>query len=613
MKRALSNKFKNTGFALVITMIFVMVFTALSMAMFSMSMTSVQASENHLESNHAMNAATSGLEYAKYLAKTAGRINAVLDYAAYDAKNFTAQADIIWNTLAANEHLPVSSTDGNSNPYLETRDIAYSDSGATFTVRFTRLLHQDPESQVIADPEGKTIVVSCTGEKDGIQRIVGMAFEIEKEDDEILNYGLVGRGRMWLAGDTTIHGDIYSSWDNASVAPFNMTPDSTVEGTVNTVLSRSSMESHGYQLETLDSGGQSMFAYSDTVYDADGDPVSGSYGLADETGYLVDTSGDPVYDSEGNRIAVDYSTRVTSSSDEVQGTHKGINYDVAKNSIDQFLNINSYDTSVYYNMTSSNAIQPDTTTQTVKTGRWPNYTYTTQQVPVTTTEYFPHGTNGYNDYKSGSITLHRNVYSNRTITDGYLSSNQNALFEHCTFEGVLYIDCAQNTSGSYNNIRFNDCTFNGVIVTNTPNSLKWQYNALYFTGSANFNNQSDIQEATILAPHFNVNLGDANNGEVKSDENVITGAVVGGIVDIRGNAEIYGTVISMCDTSQWTNGYVTNIGATLDDGGSETTSIEDIGTIDITPDKEQSLFPGLTEYPCTISLQADNETYYEVH
>ena len=94
-----------------------------------------------------------------------------------------------------------------------------------------------------------------------------------------------------------------------------------------------------------------------------------------------------------------------------------------------------------------------------------------------------------------------------------------------------------------------------------------------------------------------MNLGDANNGEVESDENVITGAVVGGIVDIRGNAEIYGTVISMCDTSNWTSGYVTNIGATLNDGGSETTSIEDIGTIDITPDTEQSLFPGLKEYP----------------
>jgi hypothetical protein len=52
-----------------------------------------------------------------------------------------------------------------------------------------------------------------------------------------------------------------------------------------------------------------------------------------------------------------------------------------------------------------------------------------------------------------------------------------------------------------------------------------------------------------LAPHFNVNLGNANNGEVQSEENVITGAVVGGIVDIRGNAQVYGTVIPWSDTA----------------------------------------------------------------
>jgi len=69
----------------------------------------------------------------------------------------------------------------------------------------------------------------------------------------------------------------------------------------------------------------------------------------------------------------------------------------------------------------------------------------------------------------------------------------------------------------------------------------------------------------------------------------------------------------MSDTSQYTNGYVTNIGATLDDGGSETTSIEDIGTISITPDPEQMLCNGFTTYPCTISLQADNSSYCEIN
>lgn len=593
-KKRLFKKYK--GIALIIAMLFIVVFSAFSAAMFSMSAASIQTSKNHHESNNAMNAALSGLEYAKYVASKASGVDVVLDYAAYKAGNFASQADAIWSTLKANPQFLKSGTD-NGMDYVETNAFSYTDSGMTFKVRFVR-------------EDSNTIKAVCTGSSGSIERTVGMIFRIQKEDHEILNYGLVGRGRMWLAGDTTIYGDIYSSWDNSAVSPFNMTQDSKVMGTINTVLTKEIIDSKSYQLETTTDDDKAMFEYGVDVYDSEGNPVIGSYGTANDDGYLVDTKGNPVFDVDGKLVPVDYKNRVYSIDDELQGYHEGVNYGVEKKDIDTYLDINNYDTSIYYNMTSSNPIEPDTTTVTTTDRRGRT---TTTVIPVTVTEYFPHGSGGYNDYKSGSVTLNRKVISNRIIRDAYLPANQNALFDNCTFEGVLYIDCAQNTSGAYNNIRFNNCTFNGVITTNTPRDLKWQYNVLYFTGSANFNNTSNIREATILAPNFNVNLGDANNGEVESDENIITGAVVGGIVDIRGNAKIYGTVISMCDTSKWTSGYVTNIGATLGDGGSETTFIEDIGRIEITPDPTQSLFPGLKEYHCSISLQADNSTYCELH
>jgi len=206
-------------------------------------------------------------------------------------------------------------------------------------------------------------------------------------------------------------------------------------------------------------------------------------------------------------------------------------------------------------------------------------------------EYFPHNANSYT---SGSgLKVKRYIYKNQTFTDQTLPANTNALFIDCTFNGVLYVDCNKNTSTNYNNVRFEDCTFNGAIVSNAPRSLSWQRNALYFTGSSTFDNKTDIP-STILAPNFNVNLGYANNGEVQSDENVLTGAIIGGIVDVRGNAQVYGTIISMADTSGYTSGYVSNIGATLDDGGSETTTIEDIGTIEITPNPNQMLPSGIT-------------------
>jgi hypothetical protein len=212
-------------------------------------------------------------------------------------------------------------------------------------------------------------------------------------------------------------------------------------------------------------------------------------------------------------------------------------------------------------------------------------------------EYFPHASGDYSYPRDGSPSrtsnrkLNRHVYENQTFTDTRLPDDRNALFKNCTFEGVLYIDCYKSGDSKYNNVRFENCDFNGSIVTDTPGSLKWKENALYFTGEANFNNNTDVP-ATILAPNFNVNLGNTNPDQ--SDNNVLTGAIIGGIVDVRGNAQVYGTIISMTDTTQWSSGYVTNIGATLDDGGSETTDAGDIGTILITPDDEQMLPNGVT-------------------
>ena len=231
------------------------------------------------------------------------------------------------------------------------------------------------------------------------------------------------------------------------------------------------------------------------------------------------------------------------------------------------------------------------------------------------TEYFPHASSdegGYSMPRDGTPDntwnrkLVRHVYENQTFTNAKLADNRNALFKNCTFEEVLYIDCSKSGSSYYNNVRFENCTFNGTIITDVPQSFKWTNNALYFTGQATFDNTSAMQEATILAPHFNVNLGNTNPQQ--SENNVLTGAIIGGIVDVRGNAQVFGTIISMCDTTQWPSGYVTNIGATLDDGGSETTELGDIGVIDITPDEDQMLPNGIIS---PIIIKSSQSTYSE--
>jgi len=523
---------RSKGAAFITSMIFILVFSALAVSMATLSGTNLQISQNQHKANSALSAAESGLECGRFI------IAETIPFLDKTSDNYVTetQADMVWSVLCAHvQDQPwVAGQAQVGENEIITPDIYFSSQNPSlnFRVRFYR--------------EGThTIKLDGIGTHGQITKHVTIDTVIKKGND-VLNYAVAGRGRMWLTGESTIHGDVFSSWDRPDISPFNLTSDSRIEGTINTVLTLEEIENEGaFQMETLDE------------------------------------NGNPMFDEEGNRIY--------SPEDEIQGYHEGINYGQPDDTEMPGMDISHYDTDIYYDMVMSGTgggdIESSATIQT---------------------EYFPHAAGDYTQPKSSSSRkLNRHVYENQTFTDQRLPSNSNALFKDCTFEGVLYVDCYKNTSTYYNNVRFENCTFKGVIVTDTPDELKWQNNCLYFTGEATFNNETDIP-ATILAPHFNVDLGNTN--PVQSDNNVLTGAIVGGIVDIRGNAQIYGTIISMCDTTGWSSGYVTNIGATLDDGGSETTEVGDVGVISITPEQDKMLPSGITS---PIIIQSLQGTYSE--
>jgi len=538
------------GAALIISMIFVLIFSALAVSMATLTGTNVQIANNQRKVNNALSAAESGLECGRYIVATVSLDSTLYNHVTDD------EANKVWADLC--QHLQTEQLDGQivadakgftdsieSGDEITTSSINFG-SDAAFEVRFYRY-----------DDDPCTIKLQSTGTDSGVTRQINVDMKITK-DAKVLNYAIASRGRMWLTGDSTIHGDIFSSWNRPEISPFDMTRDSRVEGTINTVLSREDIENEGYQLETVD-----------------------------ENGNPIDVNGGPLGDN--------YEDRYYTADDEIQGYHEGINYDQLDEENMPGMDIADYDTDEYKDMT------------TVENGG-------SGDIPASgtiQTEYFPHAAGDYNlprDGTPGSTSnrrLDRHVYEDQTFTDVRLADDRNALFTNCTFDGVLYIDCYK-TGSAYNNVRFEDCTFNGPIITDVPQEFEWKHNCLYFTGEATFDNQSDIQEATILAPHFNVNLGNTNPAE--SDNNVLTGAIVGGIVDVRGNAQIYGTIISMCDTTQWSSGYVTNIGATLDDGGSETTEAGDVGVISITPDEDKMLPSGISS---PIVIKPLQDTYSE--
>jgi len=521
--------------------IFVALFAVVSISFTAITNINVQMSKNHRDIKTAHAAAESGLEFAAYLVSSYEPPTEA--YSAYNTvsetealETFGYFADHVDDVLAGS---PILSGEGilwdTGNRQLRIPASGAVQLSANSSAGFSLLF------QFIAGDEDNPnrIVVTSSGGNDQIQRSVGLSYPIQK-DSKVIEYAIASRGRMWITGDSTIEGDIYSGWDRTDISPFNMTPDSRINGTINTILSLEDIQDEGaFQMETLDEDGNPMF----------------------------DENGDRIYSPE----------------DEIQGYHEGINYDAPDMEMPG-MDISDYNTDMYLDMVET----------TIPTSS------------VHQTEYFPHVAGDYTQPSSySSRQLNRNVYDGQTFTNAKVANNSNALFKNCTFEEVLYIDCSKSTSSYYNNVRFENCTFNGIIVTDTPDRLKWQNNALYFTGTATFENEF-MEEATILAPHFNVNLGNTN--PQGGDTNVLTGAIIGGIVDIRGNAEIYGTVLSMCDTTMWSSGYVSNIGATLGDGGSETTEPGDVGTIHITPNPDNLLPSGMVT-PIVINM--DGNSYIE--
>lgn len=549
MKLKIKSKYRHRGAALIISMIFVLIFSALAVSLATFSGANVQIADNQHKVNEAFAAAQSGLECAKRIAVTVPQADMPSTY----YKNLTeAQANAAWS--AFRNHVASANLDGeslavNTSDEVITQPLNFDSTDTIFRLRFYR-------------PDPFTIKVESTGTSGQITRTIGVNMSIQREA-RILQYAIASRGRIWVVGDSTIHGDIFSTWDLSNseldaiaadpsmlasksapyIAPLNLAADSQVLGEINTSWSQEQIEPREWQLETLDE------------------------------------YGNPIYDEYGNKVI--------SPEDEIQGYCEGINYAEPPEDIPG-MDIADYDTSIYNDYTDDDIDHSPSAQQ------YDGDDESLADLPETNGELyryerFPHDAGNYTTGSSNA--LKRYIYKDQTFTDARLPDNKNALFINCTFNGVLYVDCGR-TSSYYgtNNVRFDNCTFNGTIVSDTPQYFNWQKNCLYFTGSATFQNETNT-DATILAPHFNVNLGNTN--PVSGDENVLTGAIVGGIVDVRGNAEVFGTIISMADTSSYTSGYVTNIGATLDDGGSETTQPGDVGTIGITPDLENSLPDGI--------------------
>ncbi|MEM0915412.1 MAG: hypothetical protein AAGB29_05395 [Planctomycetota bacterium] len=191
----------------------------------------------------------------------------------------------------------------------------------------------------------------------------------------------------------------------------------------------------------------------------------------------------------------------------------------------------------------------------------------------------------------------RTVYRDMTFNNVRIPKGANALFVNCTFDGVTYIegndalasqlnfnyagmtesDGSQkhpdryvladpagdpddeankiyDTKAESNNLRFHDCTFLGPVVTGTPAGFSQTRNKLTFTGNVQFDVDASTtlsdeekriyKRSALLAPNYSVEMGTFVAPYETTETIKLDGAVVAGLIDMRGKVSVNGSVIA---------------------------------------------------------------------
>ncbi|MCE9591553.1 MAG: hypothetical protein K8S99_13640 [Planctomycetes bacterium] len=182
----------------------------------------------------------------------------------------------------------------------------------------------------------------------------------------------------------------------------------------------------------------------------------------------------------------------------------------------------------------------------------------------------------------------RPVYKNMTFTNVKIPKGSNALFINCKFIGCTFVETTTaNTDANYNyvgmvdpatgsyshydkaavvngqsvtdtkplanNIRFDDCKFEGGVVTDVPSNFTQVRNKLAFTGTTVFDpnaaSLTDTQKAlfqrsTLLAPQYSVELGTFTSPNDSTETVKLTGTIVAGIIDMRGQVTVDGSLLT---------------------------------------------------------------------
>lgn len=258
----------------------------------------------------------------------------------------------------------------------------------------------------------------------------------------------------------------------------------------------------------------------------------------------------------------------------------------------------SFDTKSFYELTNED-VTGDTASGGSEGSDLPGFTGEffeagTDPSPRGTFEEVPYGAAYPYDY------YERPVYRNKVFTGARIKLGANARFENCRFIGVTFIEISpdngdenfnyvgmQESDGTPkhpdyeaevngtsinsfdktnkqigtkqfgNNVRFHNCAFEGPVVSgdnngNQPTQFTHVRNKVTFTGTTRFDFDKAPNEelktlykrSSLLLPHMSVEMGSFEEGDSSSETLELSGAVVAGLIDMRGQINIRGTLIT---------------------------------------------------------------------
>jgi hypothetical protein len=301
---------KQDGAILIISMVFIVIFASLGLAMVSLSDSNVQVARNHQQANRARHCTDSGFEIIRYwlgtveisgtltpsqrFAQTASSLQA--NWAARGVSNLTL------STSGSSLSIPWVSLDGSS------------------TNRFSAELTQ-------ADPNSNTLRVRVTGERDDITRIIQADYQFIERANSAFDYGVATKGPLSLSGNIELSGVTISIESNAFIESLNdpvalsITGNSQIGGDVKIGHSDPIFDFQGGKVGVGGATGDEIFDHIETGVDVPDFPEPVTATFAPYAINTVDANSDTSSDASFENIRILANTNPTFSG---HATLKGV-------------------------------------------------------------------------------------------------------------------------------------------------------------------------------------------------------------------------------------------------------------------------------------------------